>query len=290
MKVLVKDLHYADSGINDLLWYVSKLSKNEELVFDFSQFRYLRPDVVILLISVCKMWHEKTDSAVRWKGLHSRVMYYLDCINIRSVEFIQVENRPFTKFAGQLKEKRIYQNIIPLQIIREPSQLTAIIKDTTEKMTQWFPERVQDGFLLDVKNIVMEVVGNSLEHSVADPENERPTCYFTAQKYQTEGKPAKVILALGDLGIGIAGSLGRGRRPFGTDAAAIRKALFDGWSSREGFGGLGLQTVSAAVRKSGGQITIRSGTGSVRYIPQRNIKSDQTYRHSLIGTQTSLIL
>lgn len=290
LRVFIKDILYTNSKIDGLVWYINHTPKDDNLIFDFSLLKFLRPEIVILLVTASKMWYDKSGRPVRWKNLQSGPTGYLNRINISVVEYVQVDNNPIAMLAGHLKEPQAMQALIPLQVIQDPTHLANVIKDAGAKLEEWFPERAETSFSSDIQLMISEIAGNSLEHSIRGLNGQQPICYFTAQRYCPEKKYPKVIIVIGDLGIGFNGSLNMNRRSLWKDDEAICKALFNGESSRELGGGLGLKTVSAKLKNYGGHITIRSGAGSVHYIPQRNVKEIHSHRYRLIGTQTSLLL
>ena len=282
---------YMSSCIDGPLWYAHKITPGSEIELDFSKITFLRPEVVILMIAVSKMIYEKNNRPVLWKGLPRESALYLQRIGINKIDFVQVERieKSIFEYFVINNNQRTYTNLIPLEIVQTPPQLENILKLLRDKLGEWFPGR-PNNFSNDVCSIVSEIAGNSLEHSVLPGSSELPTCYLTVQSYRPSNKiEPNAIIALGDIGIGIGGSLRSAQKRYG-DSNAIQKALFGGVSRRENSGGLGFMEVSRVLKNNGGRITIRSGTGSVQYMPSRNNKEIKTHKFCLIGTQTAFFL
>lgn len=278
-----------DSSVNGPLWYARKIKNDEQYELNFEEIKFMRPECVILLLAISKMLYNQTGCTVKWENLTQEAKSYLERINISQIEFIQVPPPEHKWF----RSPKPSMGLSELQRIDDVSELTYLMNRTTEILTQWFPERAESStFCSDASTIIMEIVNNSIEHSVIDFNTCPGQCYFTIQKYQAHNNRPTVVIAFGDLGIGIKSSLQRNNNwVINSDLYAIKKVLFEGGitgrDSRQG--GLGLPRIVSLLRDNGGCITIRSGKGSIFYRPKTEEKKLIEHKELLIGTQTSIV-
>ena len=121
--------------------------------------------------------------------------------------------------------------------------------------------------LTSLLNIISELCSNIYQHS-GDPRG-----FVMIQRYQHYSlNQVEVILAAGDLGMGIRGSLAAKHPELGNAPLDYIQVAMAGSSSREsGRGGLGLRVVEETVGKEGGYVWLRSETAAIRsYGPNRH--------------------
>jgi hypothetical protein len=284
MDIEIPKFDYIDSNIDKVIWRIGKAVEGEAVSFDFSNYRFLRPETVIVLIIASQFVNNRTKLPVKWTNLNGKIPQYLERINISNLPFIKFQ-RPNAKILWT-RSFLVSWNLIEVLHIETPKQIGDVMKHTREILAQWFPEKEGEGYCKQATEFIAGIAGNSLEHSV---KNGLGTCYFTLQKYNKTGQRPDVVIAFGDCGIGIRESLKT--TIMADDVSAIRLALIEGKSSRaNGQGGAGFQTITSLLMKYGGSISIRSGKGSVFYDPKRNYYKSKEHNHSFIGTQTSFIL
>lgn len=289
--ISLENIQYMDSKIDGLIWYARHMPKGTEIILDFGKVDFLRPEAVILLIIACRMVYDKVGTPISWRNLPEGGAKYLSRIGIDQIDFIHVDKKFFELLQFKTKQDEIVTNLIPLKVIKNDSELVSVMEILHDKLGEWFPQRPTN-FANDACTIVSEIVGNSLEHSTLKEAGDNPLCYFTVQRYWQQGKrdrpkEARTIIAVGDVGMGITGSLNT-THSIHKDLSAIKKAFYEGISSRKDLGGLGFMSVTSLLKENRGRITIRSGTGAITYFPVRNQKREDSHKESLIGTQTAI--
>lgn len=289
--VSLENIQYMNSKIDGLIWYARHMPKGTQIILDFGNVDFLRPEAVILLIVACRMVYDKVEIPILWKNLPDGGVRYLNKIGIDQIEFIHIDKNIFQWLQFKTRQDELVTNLIPLKIINNDSELVNVVEILRNRLGEWFPQK-PNNFANNTCTIVSEIVGNSLEHSISQKSKEKPICYFTVQRYwqprKKDGpKEARAIIAIGDVGMGITGSL-NATHSIHKDLSAIKKAFYDGVSSRESSGGLGFMSVTELLRENRGKITIRSGTGAIAYFPARNQKWEDSHKESLIGTQTAI--
>lgn len=291
MNIPIRKVNFMDSHLDGPLWYARKMVLGQKMTLDFNGIDFLRPECVILMIIVSKMLYDKTQQPVEWINLSSDEKSYLERINISQIEFIEVPKPERLWFRSRTPSKYLFE----LQRINDITQLETTTIRTKYILKEWFPDNIRGNmFYSDAALIIMEIVNNSIEHSVNDFTVNPGTCYFTIQKYKPRNidRP-KVVIAFGDAGMGIRNSLQRANEWVpNSDLYAIKKVLLEGGvtSRIDGTGGLGLKRIVELLEKNGGSITVRSGYNSVFYDPQTKQLKAKKFREAIIGTQTSIVL
>lgn len=289
MIIPVRKLNYMDSYLDGLLWQAQKLTPAEKTVLDFKEVGFLRPECVVLMIIVSEMLFAKSEQAVEWTNLSPDEKSYLERINISQIPFLNVPKPEYKWF----RSKQPSKHLIELECISDPVQLQEAAIRTRDILKEWFPGDLRgSAFYSDAAVIIMEIVNNSIEHSVRNYTEEPGRCYFTTQRFQVQNSDQpNVVIAFGDAGMGIRNSLQRTNEWVpNSDSYAIKKALFEGVTSRvDGSGGLGLKRIVELLEKYGGTITVRSGYSAVYYAPQTQQLRVKKFREFIVGTQTSII-
>jgi hypothetical protein len=104
--------------------------------------------------------------------------------------------------------------------------------------------------------------------NVADHARAR-TGYAAAQVYEDRTVGERVVLAIGDAGVGIAGSLATRGEQRPADLVAIEDAVGGRSSTGDPGRGTGLASMRRAVQEFGGQMIVRSGTANLHVWPTR---------------------
>ena len=264
------------------------IHKSGDIRIDLSSFTFLRPEIVIMLIVLSQKIHQLSSQPVEWINLTPDVHSYLERLDVNHVPFINIPPVK-TKFIWN-RAKNQSNNLMELKTINNTNELVNTIKHIKDILSKHFPEKISSGFCKVLPSLISEIVGNSLEHS---EKNHKGKCYFLAQKY--EGKGGKnVVIAFGDCGIGIRGSL-QMHNPWlaNNDVLALKKAFLEGVTARaDKSGGLGFQQIRKELNTYKGKIIIRSGRGVISYNPNDSdcITRTKKFCESLPGTQTVLIL
>ena len=291
MNIPIRKLYYVDSQLDGPLWYARKIPAGQKAPLDFYEIKFLRPEAVILMIVISEMFYKRTGESVGWINLSPDEKSYLERINISQLEFIDVPKPERLWFRSKSPSKHLFE----LQRINDPTQLGEITTRTKDILKTWFPDNIKGSmFYNDAALIIMEIVNNTIEHSVSDYTKKPGTCYFTIQQYQPPNSPnPKVIIAFGDAGMGIRNSLQRANEWVpNNDLYALKKVLLEGGvtARMDGSGGLGLKSIVELLEKHGGAISVRTGYNSIYYEPQTQSLRTKKFREAIVGTQTSIVL
>lgn len=180
---------------------------------------------------------------------------YLERVNLFEVaaEWLQLED--------SLPESRWDRNPQTANLLEltPVSNATEVIK-AMERAEAVFSRWLQLPNLSSLLKVISELCSNIYDHS-GDQHG-----FVLIQKYEYLSRgEVEVVLAVGDLGKGIRGSLEERHPQLGNDPLNYIQAALTGTTSREsGRGGLGLRTVEETVAKEGGYLWLRSETAALR--------------------------
>lgn len=165
MNIPIRKLYYVDSQLDGPLWYARKIPAGQKATLDFNEIKFLRPEAVILMIVISEMFYKRTGESVGWINLSPDEKSYLERINISQLEFIDVPKPERLWFRSKSPSKHLFE----LQRINDPTQLGEITTRTKDILKTWFPDNIKGSmFYNDAALIIMEIVNNTIEHSVSD--------------------------------------------------------------------------------------------------------------------------
>jgi len=272
-------------NIDSAIWQVLK-AKDSVIDIDLTNVEFLYPDGIIMLLTLSKLIHEKTNQRSSWKNTQEKVYAYLERMDIADIAFFSIEVLRKKKRLIFYRSDRPSNNLIEMRVIKNPKESSEVVRSVKDIIYNWFPERVgkADSYIRQIKQFIMHIAGNSLEHSSRKGTG---TCYFMLQKYE-HAQGTRIYVAFGDTGIGIRNSLKTANSWIkDNDALAIKKAFFEGLSSRSDHsGGLGFMHIREILSEYGGEIVIRSGMAAMKY--NRSMRDPEIikFKQSLPGTQT----
>lgn len=288
MDLLLQTKINIDSRMDGLIWQINRLDPNQDVHLSLENVQFAMPESIILLITLSKYIYDRTCVKVIWKNTKEPVYAYLDRIGIGIVPFIELERSPKWFHLNFSKSARSSLNLIEMKIMEKPKQCDEMISDTKRILHNWFQDRIASQYTKQVSEYIMHIAGNSLEHS---EKNGKGICYYTLQRYEISQR-MQIKLAFGDTGMGIRNSLKTYNEWLPeNDGYAIKKAFFDGLSSRDDqSGGLGFRSIRSTMGKYGGEIAIRSGRAVMHYNPLKKEPWTVKFSDSLPGTQTVFTL
>ena len=162
---------------------------------------------------------------------------------------------------GNLPEQRWNRNPHTTNLLElTPITNAGDVAQAMERAEAIFSHWLQMPNLSSLMKVISELCSNIYQHS-GDPYG-----FVLIQRYQYISRgEVEVVLAAGDLGRGIRGSLEARHPQLGDDPLNYIQAAMTGTTSREsGRGGLGLRTVEETVAKEGGSVWLRSETAALR--------------------------
>lgn len=184
-------------------------------------------------------------------------------------------DRPVPKVAGSTP---------PVVLVRVPAEsaIRPIVDDTGERLEDRFPFGQRANRLL--VGALIELLQNITHH--AAPRGGDPDPFGLACLEETRHN---IHLAVGDKGIGLAGSLGLNPSFHGLSPhRALEAVLVDGASRFDDLGrGGALKRIREVVRESSGRLYVRSGSGALL---QQDVEWSVGEVHPFPGVQISIRL
>jgi hypothetical protein len=188
-------------------------------------------------------------------NLYNELLSYLERVNLFDVagQWIELD--------GSLPVQRWDRNphtanLLELTPITNAGDVAKVMERAETIFSRWLHLPNLNSLL----KVISELCSNIYQHS-GDPYG-----FLLIQRYQYSSQDeAKVILAVGDLGQGIRGSLAARHPELGDDPLKYIQAAITGSTSRDsGRGGLGLRTVEETIAKEGGYVWLRSETAALQ--------------------------
>ena len=250
------------------------------IVFDFAKVTFVTPLSIILVVTASSFWCDRFNHSVEWKNIDSKVLSYMDRMNISELDFIEIK-RPF------LFKRRNYQKsdvLVELSVIKNIQQASSAIRKTKNILDNWLPGSHKT-CKLNLATLIKKTVENSIEHSSVDFSS--GSCYYLLQKYGYSDGSTQVQIAVGDAGVGMLTSQRRVYPATKDDAEALINAVMHGKSGRKTGGGMGYVTIRESLGPLKGKIRIRSGRAHIVHAagqPYANI-----YRHSCFSPGTQIV-
>jgi len=268
---------------DELFEALSDLNFGQELTISLQYISFLMPAGVIMLLLIALEGSKITKSAVKIADINKSVLSYLDRIDFFKFKFVYtLEELPWWQ---KLKRSNNSRRVIELTRLECPREISSVIAKTRSILKEWFPDSIYDDYCDSVTNILMEICGNSIEHSVL--QGEVSECYYILQLYE-QGEIG-ISISIGDIGIGIRKHITQMHnieKKF--DSYYIERALLGVSGRLDGTGGMGLKRVRQITDNYKGQLFLRSGKGVVKIENSKFTSYDFLYHFP--GTQCSINL
>lgn len=272
-----------ESPIDVLCKAIIDLRSGQELTISLRYTSFLKPSGVIILFLTALFGFNKSNNRVRIIDINKNLFVYLERMDFFKNPFVYTteELLGWERFARNNNSKRV----IEITRLSCPKDIFSVITKTREILKAWFPEQKYEEYCNNVSNILMEICGNSIEHSkLPDKKSE---CFFLLQQYN-EGEG--IAISVGDLGIGVRNHIMKRHiinNP--TDSNYILQALSGQINGRpDGSGGMGLTRVRQITDNYKGQLFLRSGQGMVKF--ENNNYTKHSFLLPFPGTQCSINL
>ena len=226
------------------------------IVFDFAKVTFVTPLAIILVVTASSFWCDRFNHSVEWKNIDSKVLSYMDRMNISELDFVDIE-RP------SLFRRRNYQKsdvLVELSVIKDIQQASSAIRRTKDILDCWLPSSHKT-CKFNLATLIKETVENSIEHSSVDFSS--GSCYYLLQKYGYSDGSTQVQIAVGDAGVGMLTSQRRVYPATKDDAEALINAVMHGKSGRKTGGGMGYVTIRESLEPLRGKILVRSGRAHI---------------------------
>ncbi|MBK8985325.1 MAG: sensor histidine kinase [Chloroflexi bacterium] len=210
----------------------------------------------MMLVLAARRITEQTSRPVRLVNLNPDLLAYLKRVNLFTVakEWLQLGEEVLAEFHWNRNPQTA--NLLELTPITNAGDVAKVMERAEAIFSRW----LQLPNLGSLLKVISELCSNIYQHS-GDPHG-----FVLIQRYQYISRgEVEVVLAAGDMGRGIRGSLAAKYPELGVEPVKYIQAAMDGRTSRHtGRGGLGLRTVEETVAKEGGYVWLRSETAAIR--------------------------
>jgi hypothetical protein len=217
---------------------------------------FVKPMGIMALVLTARRIAEQSGHSVYLVNLTPDLQSYLERINLFTVakEWLQLDE----ELPAEQRWDRNPQtsNLLELTPIIDASDVARVMERAEAIFSRW----LQLPNLNSLLKVISELCSNIYQHS-GDPHG-----FVMIQRYRVVSRhEVDVVLAAGDMGRGIRGSLAAKYPELGDEPVNYIQAAMDGHTSRDtGRGGLGLRTVEETVAKEGGYVWLRSETAAIR--------------------------
>jgi len=282
MEILIpKSINDSTKIIDSIAWQIGKLRNGEKVILNLSEVTFIEPSGSIFLVILCRQIYNLTNERVELKNINYDLNNYLKRIEFPRI----VENWAFIKTNSWLYNinisTRSKTTVIELTQLKKGDKrdLYTFNKMCREIIEKWFGYEQYEEYRERSLTVIREACSNAIEHSESD-------AYVTLQKYSYP--KTKIMISVGDLGIGIKEHLKRVHGWVGKNDVDFIKQALSGKSGRtDKEGGFGLKTIQGITSKQNGEIRIRSGKGLI--IINEGVK-EYIFNHNFPGTQYTIIL
>lgn len=223
--------------------------------------RFIKPTGIMAITLLARHISKQSGYPVHLINLDSDLLAYLERVNLFDIA------GKWLKLDDELPERRWDRNPQTANLLELTPITNAIdVATVMERAEAIFSRWLQLPNLGSLLKVISELCSNVYQHS-GDPHG-----FIMIQRYRVVSRnEVDVVLAVGDMGRGIRGSLAAKHPQLGDEPLNYIQAAMDGSTSRHtGRGGLGLRTVEETVAKEGGYVWLRSETAAIRsYGPNR---------------------
>ncbi|WP_445478305.1 hypothetical protein ACULLL_18855 [Lysinibacillus irui] len=260
------------------------LALGQTVILDFERTEFLDPKGVIMLLTISQSIYNKTKKKLEIRNIRSDLLSYLERINLFKIKLFEIDLK--TLIWDKYGRGIFSESVIEIRKIKSLVDKQILAEDVQEILSIWFPEGKYKHLRYNALLTLLELCGNSLEHSSL-ARDEIGECLFMLQKY-TKRDYIEICMVVADFGIGIKDHL---IRKYGNlyeyDYQYIEEAL-KGKSGRiDGSGGMGFKAIRQTAKNNNGILMVKSNKGIVSIDENVNIYEAE---HSTIGTQCSIVL
>lgn len=255
MQKLLPDPFGDDVTNTENLFKLLPTQFNQPVMLDLGNAGFVKPMGLMALVLSARRIAEQSGHPVLLVNLDNELLSYLERVNLFDVASQWIE------LDGSLPEQRWDRNphtanLLELTPITNASDVAKVMERAETIFSRWLhlPN------LNSLRKVISELCSNIYQHS-GDPHG-----FVLIQRYQYISRgEVDVVLAAGDLGQGIRGSLAARHSELGDDPLKYIQAAMTGSTSRvSGRGGLGLRTVEETIAKEGGYVWLRSETAAIQ--------------------------
>ncbi|MFA4133860.1 MULTISPECIES: hypothetical protein [unclassified Brevibacillus] len=254
-----------------------------EIELDFYYLHNIHPKGIVMLLTVSNNIFKLTQAKIKIININSEVLSFLEQVNFFKNDLFDID---YTSVVwDEIRERPFYESVIEITQVNSHEGKIRLVSKIKDMLEIWFPEDKYRSLKHSTLSSVMELCGNSLEHSETTINFGK--CFVLMQK-SIEREYIEMNLVTTDLGIGI--KLHQERRYgvlYKNDHEYIEKALTGTTGRLDGTGGFGLQTIQILIGENFGELLIRSGRGTVSVSDGFQYAEGE---YGTIGTQCAITL
>ncbi len=252
----IPDLVMLGGSVNDVERFyalVEQLPPADQYHLDMAAVTFIRSYAAIAMIGAARRLTKKSGRSLLLQNLQPDVHSYLHFMRVFELgaDFITAAKplpaawQPETSTPDQLQ----------LTLVTGAASVETIVNRAREIYGHW----LQTANYSNLLSVISELCANIYQHS-GDPQGG-----VLIQKIQSRTrKRVEVRLAVGDLGVGVRGSLSARHDNLGDAPLDYLRAALQGKTARSsGRGGLGLRRVEQFVESVGGYLWLRSETAAI---------------------------
>lgn len=221
------------SDFGDTLQKLDTYSSGETVIYGFEKVSFVKPEMLMMLVTSSKLAYDRTQNPVLWCGLKPDVFSYLERLDVGNLDFVNLKRPPKATIFHRSASGS--DNLVELSVIKNWKEIGSALSRTRGVVNRWLPEKPQR-YRNNLITLLKETVENSIDHSSKHPQE--GICYYLVQKYASHDKGIHLHIAVGDVGVGMLASLRRVFPDTKDDVAAICGALIEGKSGRKTGGGI----------------------------------------------------
>ena len=253
------------------------LENSHAHALDMSQVSFIRPYGVIALICAARCHYAEHSTPFILHNLQKRVHQYLERVDLFKVMPHIIT--PETALKDTFDRTQETPNLLELTPISGANDVLTAITQAERIFSYW----LQVSNLRGLLGVVSELCSNVYQHS-GDTSG---TMMIQTHRAVSKGK-ARVRVAIGDIGMGVRGSLEARHGKLGESPLDYLHIAMGGRTSREsGRGGLGLRIVEQTVGAGGGYMWLRSETAAILTDGAGNIETHNNLAY-IPGTQLAV--
>lgn len=220
---------------------------------DMHTVDFIRPYGVIALLCAARAYHRAHGAPLVLHNLRGRVHPYLERVDLFRVagDVLQADGAPSETW----NREQPTPNLLELTPVSGADDVLTVITQAERIFAYWLHVRN----LRSLLGVLSELCSNVYQHSG----DSRGVVMIQTHKAVTKGQ-VRVRVAIGDMGVGVRGSLEGRFGAFGAEPLDYLLAAMGGKTSRHtGRGGLGLRIVEQTVGEGGGYMWLRSETAAI---------------------------
>ncbi|CAG0984769.1 hypothetical protein ANRL3_02368 [Anaerolineae bacterium] len=262
---------------------IPEIQVGPDIQLDMSAVRWIHPSGIVGMATFSRRAQQLTDKKVHVVGCQPEVLAYLMRVDFFQTCADWAYSTDHVPPEIELSRSVASTNLLELEAIHGPEDVRRTANRTRGILQAWLDYGSSEQN--DLISILSEMCDNICEHS-------QDFGYVAIQRYYRPSLGhAEVRIAIGDMGIGIRGSLKPIHGNLGNSAVEYIRAALDGTSRRgRGIRGNGFQRVQEIIQRCKGRLFVRSENAAIRIGSDPAPVIEYTNLTFFPGTQVAIVL